>query len=504
MTRLPTHGFPVGVAGYQSLGLLGQGASGQVFKARQRSTGQFVAVKIPNTPTSRDPAARRRVHQRLHQETRVLAMLQHANVVRLIDKGLANGGLLFAVLEFIPGETLRDFLRRKGKLPLLDTLNLMAQLLDAMAFMHENHIIHRDLKPENIMVVSAGPVLHAKVLDFGLASHNGEPTFLAGAAGTPAYCAPEQLRGGPCVPATDIYAWALMFVECLNARPCVQGTDVHEILQRQLSASPITLPRELLGQPLTTLLRRALHKDVRQRATNAAHLHGELTHCLAQLRSAGLTPATPAPTRSRGHTPSQATVDYLSVASEDGEAARSRTILCVTLRLHPAQDASMALSDLQDMREREMEWCANVVRAERGHAVGMLGDNILFHFEDEPGRAPHPRKAAALAMDLCILVRRRSRILEVQHGARLEVSCALHTTSSTPRGDTHRNNREANATLLIAGLAEPGVVLLSHDARAALAGIAQTEDHANIAGTRPWNGAPVHRLVSAPRWRDTS
>jgi serine/threonine protein kinase len=67
MTRVPTHGFPVGVPGYQSLGLLGQGASGQVFKARQRSTGQFVAIKIPSTPAARDPANRRRVQQRLHQ-----------------------------------------------------------------------------------------------------------------------------------------------------------------------------------------------------------------------------------------------------------------------------------------------------------------------------------------------------------------------------------------------------------------------------------------------------
>jgi len=173
MSGVPTHSFPVGVPGYQSLGLLGQGASGQVFKARQRSTGQFVAIKIPSTPSIHDPATRRRVYQRLHQETRVLAMLQHAHVVRLIDKGIAQGGLIFAVLEFIPGETLRDFLRHNGRMSLLDTLNLMVQLLDVLASLHKHGIVHRDIKPENVMVVPTGASLHAKVFDFGLASHHG-------------------------------------------------------------------------------------------------------------------------------------------------------------------------------------------------------------------------------------------------------------------------------------------------------------------------------------------
>ena len=146
-----------------------------------------------------------------------------------------------------------------------DTAGLMAQLLDALAFLHAHHIVHRDLKPENVMVVSSGTNLHAKVLDFGLASHHGEPQFTAGAEGTPAYCAPEQLRGEACGPATDIYAWALMFVECLSARPSIQGASLTEVLQRQMSMETVPLPEELQGSPLGTLLQQALQKDVRRR-----------------------------------------------------------------------------------------------------------------------------------------------------------------------------------------------------------------------------------------------
>ena len=501
MTREPTHGFPVGVPAYQPLGLLGQGASGQVFKARQRSTDQFVAIKIPSTPYAHDPAAQRRVHQRLHQETRVLAMLQHAHIVRLIDKGLADGGLLFAVLEFVPGETLRDFLQHNGRLPLPDTLELMAQVLDVLAFLHAHHVVHRDLKPENVMVVPTGTALHAKVLDFGLASHHGEPFFLTGAEGTPAYCAPEQLRGEPCVPATDIYAWALMFVECLTARPCVQGADVAQVLQRQLSPSPIPLPEALLGQPLTTLLRHALQKDLRLRTANAAHLYGELTHCLAQLRGTRATAAMQSPaagSNSRFGTLKHMTMDALEAASVTDPASFAKTtILCLTLHLRPARDASVALSDLQDIRAQQMQWCANVVQAAQGRSVGILGDCMLFRFEQGPDDLHDLQQATAVAQDLCTQVQRKSRVLEVQHGVCLALSGGMHTATRPSQPDVHGDNHAANVALHLNSLAEPGVVVLSFDAHTKLMGSVPTQTYTSRVYAQPPSYEPVYRLVVA-------
>ncbi len=501
MTGVPTHGFPVGVPGYQSLGLLGQGASGQVFKARQRSTGQFVAIKIPSTPSTHDPAARRRVHQRLHQETRVLAMLQHANVVRLIDKGMANGGLLFAVLEFIPGETLRDYLQRNGRLGLPDTIALMAQVLDVLAFLHARHIVHRDLKPENIMVVPTAGALHAKVLDFGLASYHGEPLFVGGVDGTPAYCAPEQLRGELCLPATDIYAWALIFVECVNARPGVSGAGIAEVLEHQLSTTAIALPEELLGPPLTALLRRTLHKDARQRADDATHLHGELTQCLRQLRGEQPVPDAPLLALARktpDSTAQQMTLDAVQPTVAPHAGPLHQIIVCLTVRVYPRPSASVTLSDLQQMREDQMQWCANAVQTEHGHIAGTLGDCMVFYFEPNFDSARSLHLAANLAIQLCARVQRKSRMLDVQHGVRLEISGALHTASLHSHRDTSGYNQAANMALHLNSLAEPGAIIVSPCAHGELDGSVAMEIYTSTRTIRARESRTLHRLVTAP------
>jgi tRNA A-37 threonylcarbamoyl transferase component Bud32/class 3 adenylate cyclase len=479
MTRVPSHGFPVGVPGYQPLGLLGQGASGQVFKARQRSTGQFVAIKIPHPASADDPAANRRVQQRLHQETRVLAMLQHAHVVRLIDKGMADGGRLYAVLEFIPGESLRDFLQRNGPLPLPDTMSLMAQLLDALTFLHQHQVVHRDLKPENIMVASTGTSLHLKLLDFGLASHRGEPRFVTGAEGTPAYCAPEQLRAEPCLPATDIYAWALVFLECLTARPCVQGADVAEVLQRQLSPESIALPGELAGHPVAPLLRQALRKDVRQRTADAAGLYLDLAQCLAQLRVARLALPAQAPSLDGG--PRQLTLDSMDIHAEPSGQEHALGILCVGLRLYPARNSSLALAYLQEMREQQMRWCANAVQVGQGQSAGVLGDCMLFHFEQGASSAQNLHQAGIAAMDLCARVQRRSRLLEVQHGVRLEISGGIHSVRPASRHDATSRNRGANVALHLNSVAEPGAIVASQHARRDLAPNMHLEEYLGAA-----------------------
>lgn len=495
MTPVPAHGFPVGMPGYQVLGLLGQGASGQVFKARQRSTGQLVAIKVPGAGAARDPAARRRVHQRLHQETRVLALLQHAHVVRLLDKGMADGGFPFAVLEYVPGETLRDLLQRQGRFPLPDAAALMAQLLDALSFVHVRHIVHRDLKPENVMVVATGVTLHAKVLDFGLASHHGAPQFAAGAEGTPAYCAPEQLRGDACVPATDLYAWALIFVECLCARPCVQGAGVTEVLRQQLSPSPIALPDDVLRSPLAPLLLRALHKNVHLRAADAARLYAELAQCLAQMRAAPPGPPALLPAMALPGARRNSTIDPLLLAQEQARGTPSRAILSLTLRLYPARDASLALSDLQEIREQQLRWCASAVQSGQGHDAGTLGDCMLFHFDQGPSSAENLQRAAALAQDLCIRVQRRSRLLEVQHGVRLEISGGMHTAAPKPSGASPDGRQAANVTLYLNSLAGPGTVVLSHRAHSELAGSVHSEAYTGMGPVRPPEPEPVYRLA---------
>ncbi len=498
MARVPTHGFPVGVSGYEPLGLLGQGASGQVFKARQRSTGQFVAIKVPSTGTALDPAARRRVHQRLHQETRILALVQHAHVVRLIDKGMATGGMLYAVLEFIPGTTLREHLRAVGPMSLLDTMAVMAQLLDALAFLHVHHIVHRDLKPENVMIATNGAALHAKMLDFGLASHHGVPHFVTGADGTPAYCAPEQLRGELCVGATDIYAWALIFVECLNARPCLTGATPADIVHRQLSASAIELPEQLQNHPLAHLLRQCLQKDVRLRTADAAALYAALMRSL----EGGRTGQAIAPTRARpsGEGPPEAyrqiTLDAVPIARESGTAEMTLVVLCLSLSLIPTRHASLSLVDLQDMREQNMLWCRNVVQAATGHCVGTLGERQLFHFEKSPSAAHNVLQATTLAYDLCSRVQRKSRMLEIQHGARLEVAGGMHVTVLQSLHSVSGTHHANNVALHLHSLAQSGVIVLSLAMRNRLADGAMAQEFHGPSTTH--EPEMLYQLVAPP------
>ncbi|HLO95905.1 MAG TPA: serine/threonine-protein kinase, partial [Burkholderiaceae bacterium] len=215
--------LPSPVTGYESLGLLGRGGSGAVYKALQVSTGQVVALKFPHADPRQDGRIACQLRHRLHHEMRLCATLHHPHIVRLVDQGLAQDGQPFCAFEYVPGDTLSEHLRRHGALPITEATALMERLLDALVWLHARRITHRDLKPQNVMVFSSGASLHPKVLDFGIAACLHDPGACGAGSGTPAYCAPEQLRGQPPAPQADLYAWALLFLECLQGRPVLDG-----------------------------------------------------------------------------------------------------------------------------------------------------------------------------------------------------------------------------------------------------------------------------------------
>ena len=188
-------------------------------------------------------------------------------------------------------------------------------------------------------------------------------------------------------------------------------------------------------------------------------------------------------------------MDSLERPRSQNLGAPSRAILCLTLRLYPARDASLALSDLQEIREQQLRWCANAVQSGQGHGAGTLGDCMLFHFEQGPSSAQNLQQAAALAQDLCIRVQRRSRMLEVQHGVRLEISGSMHTATLQAHGEPLDSHHAANVTLHLNSLAGPGTVLLSHRAHHELAGSVKMEAYASTSKTHPPEPEPVYRLA---------
>ncbi len=253
---------------------IGRGGYGAVYRARQRATGQYVAVKmVPEQPRHA------RAWERFGREARLCGALHHPHIVRLIDahQGEATAWLVF---EWVPGRDLAQVLAREGRLEPAAAVRLMGQVLDALAAAHALGIVHRDIKPANIMIARTGARQNAQVLDFGIGTlAEGRDTLefaritgTGDALGTPAYAAPEQLRGEAATQRADIYAWALTFVECVTGERVISARTMPHVLLQQLGPQPIELPPSLRVHRLAPVLRRALHKDPSRRAVTAESL----------------------------------------------------------------------------------------------------------------------------------------------------------------------------------------------------------------------------------------
>src|SRR3989449_4172626 len=196
------------------LELIGQGGMGFVFKARQSKIERLVALKILPQSLAADPA----FAERFTREGRVLARLNHPNIVTIHDFGQANG-FYYLLMEFVDGVNLRQAMKM-GRFTPAQALAVVPHICEALQFAHNEGILHRDIKPENILLDSKGRV---KIADFGIAKLVGEPhtdamrTGSGATLGTPHYMAPEQLeRPGEVDHRADIYSLGVVFYEMLT------------------------------------------------------------------------------------------------------------------------------------------------------------------------------------------------------------------------------------------------------------------------------------------------
>ena len=279
---------PDRIGSYDVIDVLGAGAMGEVYRARDPRLDRDVAIKVlrdasidhidaPTAPAS--PRAKSRADRlaRFEREARVLASLNHPRVAHVY--GLeAVGGSPALVMELVEGPTLADVAGRTGagRLPVTEALRLAAQIADGLSAAHERGIIHRDLKPGNIALTPDGNV---KVLDFGIAKRLTEPDLdgspgstLAGMVlGTPAYMSPEQARGEPCDQRADIWAFGCVLFELLSGRSPFARPTVPESLAAVLEHTPdlSTLPAAT-PESVRALLRHCLDKDPQRRLRDIA------------------------------------------------------------------------------------------------------------------------------------------------------------------------------------------------------------------------------------------
>ncbi len=211
---------------YRIVAQLGRGGMGEVYRADDLKLGHQVALKF----LPRELAADRSMLDRLIAEVRIGRQVSHPNVCRLYDIAEWQG-THFMAMEYVDGEDLASLLRRIGRLPADKALDIARDLAAGLAAAHDLGVIHRDLKPANVMVDGRGK---AKITDFGLAAVAGDPAA-RGFAGTPAYMAPEQLRGEPVTPRSDLFALGLILFEMFTGRRLFEGGTLQEVLNKRAS-----------------------------------------------------------------------------------------------------------------------------------------------------------------------------------------------------------------------------------------------------------------------------
>ena len=243
---------------------------GQVYRAYDLELGQPVALKFLSTFR-----ADSRARARLRTEVRLARQISHPHVCRVYDIGEADGELYLS-MEYVDGEDLATSLKRVGRVPPLDAIEIARGICTGLAAAHAKGVLHRDLKPGNIMLDTRGEV---RIMDFGLAA---TPAQLLDAAdvrsGTPAYMAPEQLEGRAATPCSDIYALGLVLFELFTRRQPFDGRSADDFLRvrRTLpSAAPSTLVPGLDPAIDRTILR-CLEPDPGMRPASALKVETSL------------------------------------------------------------------------------------------------------------------------------------------------------------------------------------------------------------------------------------
>ncbi|MEU1851902.1 serine/threonine-protein kinase [Streptomyces sp. NPDC019990] len=257
---------------------LGRGATGTVWRARQRETagaeaavpgqpGETVAIKVLKEELAGDPD----IVMRFLRERSVLLRLTHPNIVRVRDL-VVEGELLALVMDLVEGPDLHRHLRENGPFTPVAAALLTAQIADALAASHADGVVHRDLKPANVLLKQYDGQMHPLLTDFGIARLADSPglTRTQEFVGTPAYVAPESAEGRPQTSAVDIYGAGILLYELVTGRPPFGGGSALEVLHQHLSAEPrrpSTVP-----DPLWTVIERCLRKnpDERPSAVNLA------------------------------------------------------------------------------------------------------------------------------------------------------------------------------------------------------------------------------------------
>jgi len=257
---------------YRLLEKIGEGGMAIVYKAHCESLDRIVAIKILKEEYSQDQI----FVQSFKTEALAAARLSHPNIVNIFDVD-QEGNIHYIVMEYIEGQTLQEVISAEAPLPTDKAVEIAIMICEGIHHAHENGIIHRDIKPHNILITKKGIV---KVADFGIAQAINKKTltFARDLVGTVHYISPEQAKGEPVTPATDIYSLGCVLYEMLTGKPPFDAESAITVALRHIhdEPTPPVVINPAVGSALSTIILKAMEKLPIHRFSSAEEMRDAL------------------------------------------------------------------------------------------------------------------------------------------------------------------------------------------------------------------------------------
>ncbi len=266
---------------YFIISKIAQGAFGAVYKANNTLLNRDVAIKFLHMEKLQDSRAK----DRFLLESKLVASLQHPNIVQVYGQGSTASGQLFIVMDLEEGEELSTLLAREKVLNVERCVEIFQQVLDGLSYAHDKGIVHRDISPQNIFISRNDSQLNVRILDFGIAkdilnSTNLSLTATGAQLGKSDYMSPEQCRGESVDARSDLYSLACVIYECLFGKTPFSGSSDMEIMYKQIHNSVTSSHRfKGVSTDLKAFLTRALQKEPKDRYQNAKEMKEALLLC---------------------------------------------------------------------------------------------------------------------------------------------------------------------------------------------------------------------------------
>ncbi len=255
--------------------VIGRSGMASIFKAMDRETGKFVAVKVPFLEYESDPA----FYSRFEREEEIGRMMDHPAILHLVPLDRSKRSRPYIAMELLKGRTLDRVLRDRAPMEESEAVGIIAKLCDAVAHMHAKGVVHRDLKPQNIMMCDDGSL---RIVDFGIAKAAGmrRMTFtgFSPAMGTPDFMAPEQVKGRRGDERTDVYSLGAMLYEMLTGKAPFDGPNPFVVMHARVVGDPKALRRIRpdLSPEVEEIVLHAMAREPAERYASAAALKKDL------------------------------------------------------------------------------------------------------------------------------------------------------------------------------------------------------------------------------------